>query len=66
MPGASPTRPRSIPRSLELLAESEEFDVLVALADLSQFRDPSNDEWCELTLRTLARLRDEHPACSAR
>src|SRR6187455_2879574 len=35
------------PRSLELLAESEEFDVLVALADLSQFRDPSNDEWCE-------------------
>ena len=49
------------PRSLELLAESEEFDALVALADLSQFRDPSNDEWCELTLRTLARLRDEHP-----
>src|SRR5262245_4250619 len=49
------------PRSLELLAESDEFDVLVALADLSQFRDPSNDEWCELTLRTLARLRDEHP-----
>src|SRR4029079_17787989 len=35
-------------RSLELLAESEEFDALVALADLSQFRDPSNDEWCEL------------------
>ncbi len=48
------------PRSLELLAESEEFDILVALADLSQFRDPSNDEWCELTLRTLARLRDGH------
>jgi acetyltransferase len=50
------------PRSLELLAESEEFDVLVALADLSQFRDPSNDEWCELTLRTLARLRDDDRA----
>ena len=50
------------PRSLELLAESEEFDILVALADLSQFRDSSNDEWCELTLRTLARLRDEHSA----
>jgi acyl-CoA synthetase (NDP forming) len=50
------------PRSLELLAESEELDILVALADLSQFRDPANDEWCELTLRTLARLRDEHPA----
>ncbi len=50
------------PRSLELLAESGEFDVLVAQADLSQFRDPSNDEWCELTLRTLARLAGEHEA----
>jgi acetyltransferase len=44
------------PRSLELLAESGEFDVLFAQADLSQFRDETNDEWCELTLRTLARL----------
>ncbi len=49
------------PRSLELLAASGEFDVLVALADLSQFRDQTNDEWCELTLRTLARLASEHP-----
>jgi acetate---CoA ligase (ADP-forming) len=48
------------PRSLELLAASGKFDILVAQADLSQFRDPTNDEWCELTLRTLARLRDEH------
>ena len=47
------------PRSLELLAESGEFDVLFAQADLSQFRDTTNDEWCELTLRTLARLADE-------
>ena len=48
------------PRSLELLAESGAFDILVAQADLSQFRDPTNDDWCELTLRTLARLADEH------
>lgn len=47
------------PRSLELLAASGDYDVLVAQADLSQFRDPSNDGWCELTVRTLARLRDE-------
>ena len=47
------------PRSLELLAASGEFDILVAQADLSQFRDRTNDEWCELTLRTLARLADE-------
>ena len=48
------------PRSLELLATSGDFDVLLAQADLSQFRDPTNDAWCELTLRTLARLRDGH------
>ncbi|HKX47641.1 MAG TPA: acetate--CoA ligase family protein, partial [Gaiellaceae bacterium] len=48
------------PRSLELLAASGDFDVLVAQADLSQFRDRTNDEWCELTLRTLAHLADEH------
>jgi acetyltransferase len=46
------------PRSLELMADSGAFDVLVAQADLSQFRDPGNDEWCELALRTLAALRD--------
>ena len=44
------------PRSLELLAESGEFDVLVAQADLSQFRDRTNDEWCELTLRERSRV----------
>src|SRR5262245_31859814 len=46
------------PRHLELMAESGAFDILVAQADLSQFRDPGNDEWCELTLRVLADLRD--------
>jgi acetyltransferase len=45
------------PRSLELLAESGAFDIVLAQADLSQFRDETNEEWCELTLRTLADLR---------
>jgi hypothetical protein len=45
------------PRSLELLAGSGAFDVLVAQVDLSQFRDETNDGWCELTLRALASLR---------
>jgi acetyltransferase len=53
------------PRSLELMAESGAFDVLLGQADLSQFRDPSNDEWCELTLRALARLADEHDLFTA-
>ena len=48
------------PRSLELLAQSRDFDILLAQADLSQFRDPTNEDWCELTLRTLARLAAEH------
>jgi acetyltransferase len=46
------------PRSLELMAESGAFDILVAQADLSQFRDETNDEWCELALRALAAVRD--------
>jgi acetate---CoA ligase (ADP-forming) len=46
------------PHSLELLAKSGTFDIVVAQADLSQFRDETNDEWCELTLRALADLRD--------
>ncbi len=46
------------PRSLELMAESGAFDILVAQVDLSQFRDRSNEEWSELALRALAELRD--------
>ena len=53
------------PRSLELLAESGAFDVLLGQADLSQFRDETNDEWCELTLRALARLSEEHDLFAA-
>ncbi len=48
------------PGSLELLAASGDFDILIALADLSQFRDEGNEDWCELTLRALARLASEH------
>jgi acetyltransferase len=44
------------PRSLALLAESRSFDILIAQMDLSQFRDRSNDGWCELTLRALAEV----------
>jgi acetyltransferase len=48
------------PRSLELMAESGAFDILMAHVDLSQFRDESNDAWSELTIRTLARLAEQH------
>jgi len=53
------------PRSLELMAESGDFDLLIAQADLSQFRDETNDDWCELTLRGLARLAEEHDLFAA-
>jgi acetyltransferase len=48
------------PRSLELLAASGAFDIVLAQADLSQFRDPGNEGWCELTLRALERVAREH------
>ncbi|HEU0246541.1 MAG TPA: acetate--CoA ligase family protein [Gaiellaceae bacterium] len=48
------------PGSLELMAKAKAFDILLGQADLSQFRDAGNDDWCELTLRTLARLAGEH------
>ena len=48
------------PESLELMARSGAFDVLLAQADLSQFRDETNDTWCELALRALARLASDH------
>ena len=48
------------PRALELMATSGAFDILLAQADLSQFRDRTNEGWCELALRTLARLAAEH------
>ena len=42
------------PASFELMAQSGDFDVLLALIDLSQFRDSSSQVWCELLVRALA------------
>jgi acetyltransferase len=42
------------PRTLELLAESGAFDVLLAQVDLSQFRGEAEQEWCELIVRAVA------------
>ncbi len=53
------------PGSLELMAQSGAFDVLLAQVDLSQFRDPGNEDWSELTMRALARLADEHDLFAA-
>jgi acetyltransferase len=45
---------RVYPRSLELLAQSGAFDILVAQVDLSQFRGSAEVEWCEMIVRALA------------
>ncbi|HET8979878.1 MAG TPA: acetate--CoA ligase family protein, partial [Solirubrobacteraceae bacterium] len=45
---------RVYPASLELLAASGEFDLLLAQVDLSQYRGDSEGEWCEMIVRSLA------------
>jgi acetate---CoA ligase (ADP-forming) len=45
---------RVYPRSLELLAESGAFDVLVAQIDLSQWRGAAEAKWCAMIVRALA------------
>ena len=46
------------PRSLELLAESGEYDILLGQVDLSQFRGADEGIWCELVVRSLARVTE--------
>jgi acetyltransferase len=46
------------PRSLELLAASGAYDVLLAQIDLSQYRGAGETAWCELILRALARVTE--------
>jgi acetyltransferase len=45
---------RVYPGSLELMARSGAFDMLLAQIDLSQFRGRSEQEWCLLVMRALA------------
>jgi acetyltransferase len=44
---------RVYPRSLELMAQSDAFDILLAQVDLSQFRGEAEHEWIELIVRAL-------------
>jgi acyl-CoA synthetase (NDP forming) len=47
---------RVFPRSLELMARSGAFDILVAQIDLSQHRGAAENEWCEMIVRALGRI----------
>lgn len=53
------------PRSLELLAGSGDYDVVVAQVDLTQYRVHEADDWCEMIVSALAaatKARDVFPA----
>jgi acetate---CoA ligase (ADP-forming) len=49
---------RIFPRTMEILAESDVFDVLLAQVDLSRFRSPSDQAWNKLVLEALGRAAD--------
>jgi acetyltransferase len=44
------------PRSLELMARSGAFDILLAQIDLSEHRGENESRWCEMIVRSLGRL----------
>jgi acetate---CoA ligase (ADP-forming) len=50
---------RVYPRSLQMLAESGAFDILVAQIDLSQHRGERANEWCEMIVRALGRITED-------
>ena len=49
---------RVYPRSLELMARTGAYDVLVAQVDLSQFRGAPEKQWCSAIVRALAEVTD--------
>jgi acetyltransferase len=56
---------RIFPRSLELLAASRAFDLLVAQVDLSRFRSAADQEWNRVVLEALGRVTGEHELFAA-
>jgi len=45
---------RVFPRTLELLAASGAYDVLLAQVDLTRYRGEADNDWCEMVIRALA------------
>jgi acetate---CoA ligase (ADP-forming) len=56
---------RIFPRSLEILAASGAFDVLLAQVDLSRFRSVSDQEWNRVVLQALGRTAERHELFAA-
>jgi acyl-CoA synthetase (NDP forming) len=56
---------RVYPRSLELMAASGAFDVLLAQVDLSQFRGEAEQRWIEMIVRALAQATAGRPVFPA-
>lgn len=47
------TPERIYPRALELMAESDAYDIVLAQVDLSRFRSAENQEWSQIVVRAL-------------
>lgn len=56
---------RVYPRSLELMAASGAFDILLAHVDLSQFRGEAERRWIEMIVRALAKAAAGRPVFPA-
>lgn len=64
LPASNPLDPWALadpnvvyPRTLSLMAESQQFDVLLAQIDLSKYRGHRQQAWCEAVVHTLAQAR---------
>jgi acyl-CoA synthetase (NDP forming) len=53
------------PRTLELLASSGAYDVLLAQIDLTRFRGRADNDWCEIVIRALAAAAAGRPIVPA-
>jgi acetyltransferase len=47
------------PRSMQILAESKAYDVLVAQVDISRFRGDDEQVWCEMVVESLGKTAEQ-------
>ncbi len=50
----------AFPQTLEVLAASGSFDVLIGQVDLSAYRGAAENVWCEMVVRSLGELADRY------
>lgn len=53
------------PRSMQILAESKAYDVLIAQVDISRFRGADELAWCEMVVDSLGKVVEKYDIASA-